>query len=626
MRILLTILLLISLQAGATNYYISNAGSDAANGLTTGTSWQTIAKVNASSFSPGDQILFKTGDTWIEQLKVSWSGSIGNPIIISSYGSGLKPLITGFQTLTGFTNTSGNIWSATASNSVINQNTVMIGGYLRAKARYPNTSYLLTNAPSTTTTINTALTGTPSYVGAEIVFGPGSFIWDVLKVTAQSTGTLTVSPAATYSSSGNNNYFFQNQISFLDVQNEWVYDPTTKLLSIYSTTAPNVQISTIDSLCYYTKNNYITFDGLSFTGANKIALGFDTSNYIVVKNCLFNNNGLIALQHSASRNNTFSKDSILNTLSVGIWTYYRSPQTIIDSCFISRSGLLVGMAASGNLTSMAMFAAGDSSMVTNNVIDSSGYIGIFWSGVRDTVRHNYVTNYGINKTDVGGIYTNGRDTGAVVRSNIVGNGNTINYICPGIYLDAPTYDVTVDSNTVYNCFVYGILLNTAVKINLNDNTIVNNIGVGYSIQGGSPGNNSYFKRNVVYIQDTTKVVLYIASSVINTMDSNYYVRPGSAYNIIYNQNINTYYNLSAWTTASGFDANTKQTPANISTAPGILYTNPTLVNKTITFNGFRIDAKGNQYTGAVVIKPFQSIILFNSIQPITGRIKNLNFQ
>jgi hypothetical protein len=68
MRILLTILLLISLQVRATNYYISNAGSDAANGLTTGTSWQTIAKVNASSFSPGDQILFNSGDTWIEQL------------------------------------------------------------------------------------------------------------------------------------------------------------------------------------------------------------------------------------------------------------------------------------------------------------------------------------------------------------------------------------------------------------------------------------------------------------------------------------------------------------------------------------------------------------------------------
>ncbi len=59
MKIIYTILLLISFKANAIIYYVSNAGSDAANGLTTGTSWQTISKVNSVSFNPGDQILLK---------------------------------------------------------------------------------------------------------------------------------------------------------------------------------------------------------------------------------------------------------------------------------------------------------------------------------------------------------------------------------------------------------------------------------------------------------------------------------------------------------------------------------------------------------------------------------------
>src|SRR5678815_1054333 len=68
--------------AGGKTYFVSNAGSDAANGLSTGTSWQTISKVNSSTFKPGDTILFKRGDTWREQLTVPSSGQAGRPITL----------------------------------------------------------------------------------------------------------------------------------------------------------------------------------------------------------------------------------------------------------------------------------------------------------------------------------------------------------------------------------------------------------------------------------------------------------------------------------------------------------------------------------------------------------------
>jgi hypothetical protein len=85
----------------------ASAGNDSNDGLSPTTAWRTIAKVNASSFSPGNSILFKSGDTWREQLNIQNSGSSGNPITFGSYGSGNAPIISGADLLTSFTSCSG---------------------------------------------------------------------------------------------------------------------------------------------------------------------------------------------------------------------------------------------------------------------------------------------------------------------------------------------------------------------------------------------------------------------------------------------------------------------------------------------------------------------------------------
>src|SRR5678816_2371348 len=96
--------------AGGKTYFVSNAGSDAANGLSTGTSWQTISKVNSSTFKPGDTILFKRGDTWREQLTVPSSGQAGRPITFGAYGAGAQPIINAANVMGGWTNAGSNQW------------------------------------------------------------------------------------------------------------------------------------------------------------------------------------------------------------------------------------------------------------------------------------------------------------------------------------------------------------------------------------------------------------------------------------------------------------------------------------------------------------------------------------
>jgi PKD repeat protein len=80
--------------ATATVYYVDSAGgNDNNSGTSTGSAWQSLTKVSATTFAPGDQILLKCGSVWAgQQLYPKGSGSSGSPIVITSYSTGAKPL------------------------------------------------------------------------------------------------------------------------------------------------------------------------------------------------------------------------------------------------------------------------------------------------------------------------------------------------------------------------------------------------------------------------------------------------------------------------------------------------------------------------------------------------------
>ncbi|MCH7231092.1 hypothetical protein L0U85_09535 [Glycomyces sp. L485] len=84
-----------SAAAADTTYYVSAAGDDGNAGTSAEQPWRTLDKVNSTSFGAGDKILLRSGDTWTGQLWPKGSGSVGSPITIDSYGTGVKPRIVG---------------------------------------------------------------------------------------------------------------------------------------------------------------------------------------------------------------------------------------------------------------------------------------------------------------------------------------------------------------------------------------------------------------------------------------------------------------------------------------------------------------------------------------------------
>lgn len=84
--------------AGVCYVDTNSSGGDGTTQATSGAhaAFATIATVNGYTYTGDDQILFKKGDTWREQLTVPSSGTSGHPITFGAYGdSGAKPIISG---------------------------------------------------------------------------------------------------------------------------------------------------------------------------------------------------------------------------------------------------------------------------------------------------------------------------------------------------------------------------------------------------------------------------------------------------------------------------------------------------------------------------------------------------
>lgn len=91
----LILIFMFSKNVFAAIYYLdATNGLDTNDGLAQDRAWKNLSKITAATFSAGDNILLKKGETFAGFMQLAnETGANGNPIIVGAYGTGTDPII-----------------------------------------------------------------------------------------------------------------------------------------------------------------------------------------------------------------------------------------------------------------------------------------------------------------------------------------------------------------------------------------------------------------------------------------------------------------------------------------------------------------------------------------------------
>lgn len=646
------IFLFLIQQSYAADYYFSATGSDASIIGTIISPFKTIAKANSVQAS-GDHILFKGGEIFTGKL-LPLAG-----VSYTSYGGG-KATISAFTNVTSWVNIGGNIWESTTPVSTLsNCNVVSVNGLNTAMGRYPNNGYLPYQSFSTNTSITSSSLNSTNWTGAEVVIRKTRWIIDRNPITAHSGATITYTPSSDYPGQNNFGFIIQNDPRTLDTLHEWYYNPSTKKFRIYETATPtNVKISTIDTLVKMIYQDHVTFDNLKFTGAGHSALYAGSCAYLTVTNCDFdfNYNGI-----NSDNWGSQSPGAIINNCTFNhtnnnacyLTNEYSSP-TLTNNNF-QNTGVLNGMAGSGDQKGIAIYEGGNNALIQNNRITKTGYIGIYYSGTSTKVRNNFLDSACIIKDDGGAIYSYNdtalyKEVSGNTITNTLGNSEGTDDVSGsgnsafGIYVDGDyaSHDSIVNNN-INNSGHSGAYLHNPYNITFRGNTIYNsgrasllikNDRFNVTVRGLTIKNNIFFVRNLPFTETSLpsvtpyfnnlaliKITLHNDVSSFGIIDSNYYARPINDSLVINVQPAGETYSpggylmktLAQWQNYSGLDMHSKKSPTTITDVNDLRFEyNETALPKIISLPSSFIDVKGAVYNGSITLAPYSSAVLIKN--------------
>ena len=295
-----------------------------------------------------------------------------------------------------------------------------------------------------------------------------------------------------------------------------------------------------------------------------------------------------------------------------------------------------------------MISLGANSLIQNNIIENSGYIGIHFHGNNTVITQNLVNTFNLIKNDGGGIYTytgtGTACTGRKVTNNIVLNGkgygkgvanNQEN--AHGIYIDDRTSSVVLTDNTVAHCNSSGMYIHNAHELEINRNTLFDNgsgndnygsqiLFIHDSYSPNDPIKNVTMNNNIFFARYKTQVVLAFCTnsndiSSFGSANYNCYARPldnssvartwSSGWN---SASVNR--SLSNWQSFTGQDRNSYISPLTFSDPSKIRFEyNASTSNRVVSLNGSYIDVKGTKYDGSITLAPYTSAVLMVDPNP-----------
>jgi parallel beta-helix repeat protein len=657
---LLSVLLLLTLHSAGTIYYFSSSsGNDNYVNNSVTAPWRTMDKVNKIHLLPGDQILFKSGETFYGSLITHGDGMIGNPVIITTYGGDKPAIITGLTTPNQWTDMGGGIW-ATQDLGNRDVHNVIIDGKQVEMGRYPNDypttgGYLVydsfTNNPDSTSTIYSWMMPyygiDSSWVGSTLRIKAYLSSLANCRVLSAKDGVLVFdNRGMSYLPFRNGcGFFFTNSIKTLDLYGEWCHKDGKVYIYFGNENPSNhiVEIGTVDTLIQSRNSNY-EVNNITFRGANKYgvsntwaglsglkfrkcsfllsgldAVAIANRSRFVMDSCLIdgaNNNGIILDYNCDSPRITNTVIRNIGTLESNLYC---------DNGFSRRMG--VGVYARGCPTKGLYFE--------NNVIENTGFNGMHISGSGNYIYRNYIAHVCTWLDDGGAIYYAGAPgityVGTVIRRNILLDAPGYWYGYPSyrvtpnlIFVDDYSSGVMIDSNFVQGSGQSCIYLHNAFNCTVLNNTLSGAKKALFELQnnGHVTMKNIHVHYNQFLTEDTTALFYSLQTRGLpgdspidqfGTINNNLLLSPNInsaiiALGNIFVSNTVNWYRFKEWNTLLPYDRNTKV--AMITPGRNVSYytkTDTTIhlpAGKWTTLNGKVIE--GNtlhliDHTGIIVI-------------------------
>ncbi len=433
LAVFLALLLVFSVSTvRAATYYVDSAGgNDGWDGTSEATAWKTIAKVNSSSFDPGDQVKFKRGGIWHEQLTIPSSGKAEAPIVFAAYGTGEAPLIDAATRVTGWVSQGGNIymvsWPA-RPGVLIYRGTPRAGiTTLRFAAPVPSGlapgAVLLQMGPYT----NLWVTSRELYTVSGITRFTIREDVDVRVRQLDADGreqqwaTPLGKPTIAAATAG------------LTRPGHWYWDAGT--LFLYSDVDPDtitVEVSSFDVGIHSNGKDYLVIRDLRVRGAGGIGVFLSNSDGVTVSGVEVTATGLAPHQagiqiisSSGSRVENCTVRSVLGGgLSIYAWGGPAANNVITGNTFDWLGSAGISLSTDGGGQSAP-------SLVTGNVIENN------------TILHANQLTY-----DAGGIYTLFSGSGNVIRGNIIRDGGSVRLRSAGIMVDQGSGALRIENNEI----------------------------------------------------------------------------------------------------------------------------------------------------------------------------------
>lgn len=657
----------------ATFHFDSVIGDDSrtsGEAQSTSTPWKTTTKFNSffASASPGDLFLFNRGQVFPGALNISRNGSNGSPITVGAYGSGAKPVFTGFYTIPSWTAIGNGLYEAVIPTGLSTANMVTINDTFQPIGRYPklsaaNKGYLTFTSHSGNTSITSqSISAAPNFVGGEVVVRCAHWVLARGPISAQTSTLVTYSKDETTQPANGYGFFFQNHPNACTQFGEWAYNSSTHKLTVYfGASGPGtnvVKVSSIVNLVNADTRSYITFDNLSLSGANNRIISLSTASNIIVQNCDIANSGEDVIWANGGSNNQFLNNNVTRTNN-NVITGNNSQSWTITGNTITDTGIVAGMAANrkgsnGDTSSEALSLIGANSLIELNKLYNIGYNGIHFVGANIMIRKNTVSSACMVTDDGGGIYTwSATPTGCRVTFNTVldtagaPEGTADGSIsAQGIYMDDNSHGVEIDNNTVAGCGYAGIFIHNSANSNIHNNTLFNNgkkpgkPQIAYSNNAATNITGTQYNNNIAFAKDATNQILVdidpssnsSAAPLFSSADNNYWCAPfhdtlnGAVLSPFSINDNGTFKHLvlAGWKTETGREGSSHISPIPVTDVNKIRFEyndNPT--SKVVSLGANYVDAKGFSYNGTLTLAPFTSAVLIQT-SAITNVLPSAN--